>query len=95
MSVEPSVASFAMGRMVQASDAECHRSHNGIIPILGLTHPGICSRVTVANATLPHQRVYFLMEKAPVKPHKRSDPLFKKLHLLEYQFLKSLILGYS
>lgn len=52
MSVEPSVAHFAMGRTVQASDVECHRSHNGIIPFWGLPPPGICSTVTMANATL-------------------------------------------
>lgn len=66
--MQPSVAHFATGKMVQASDVECHRSHNGIIPFLGLTHPGICSTVTIANATLPPSEfIYFLTENGTSK----------------------------
>jgi hypothetical protein len=59
MAVKPSVAHFAMERMVCGLQKWCHRSHNGIIPLLGLMHPGICP-ITKAKATLLHLRIDFL-----------------------------------
>lgn len=58
--VGPSVAHSATGRTVSASDVVCYRSHNGIISFLGLTHPGICSTATMANATLPQSKGLFI-----------------------------------
>lgn len=59
MNVEPSVAHCATGRMEQASDMECHRSHNRITLFLGLTHSGTCSTVPMANATLPPSKFIY------------------------------------
>lgn len=78
MFVEPSVAHFAVGRMVQASDVECHRSHNGMISFLRPTHPGICSTVTMANATLPPSKGLFnsSWRMVPLNSHEGSGPVF-------------------
>lgn len=89
MSVEPSVAHLAMERMVQASEAECHRSHNGIIPLLVLRHPGMCATVTMANATPPPSEHLFIFSQGMVllNCHKASSPVFL------FWFSNSLILG--
>lgn len=75
MNVEPSVAHCATGRMEQASDMECHRSHNRITLFLGLTHSGTCSTVPMANATLTPIKVY-LWRMLPLNTHKRSGSFF-------------------
>lgn len=99
ISVEPSVAHFAMGRMVQASKLKCHRSHNGITSFLGLTHMQAYAPVTMANAILSLSKSLFISKwrMVPLNSHKGAGPVKRKNYIClnEYQSLNSLILGYT
>lgn len=58
MSMEPSVAHFAMERTVQASEVECHRSYNGITPFWDWGTQACAPHSLWLIPPLPHRSIY-------------------------------------